>query len=47
MLRRRGLTHPFEIERGHLQLPTRPGLGSDLIEAELLRHPAISYPGAR
>jgi galactonate dehydratase len=41
------MTHPFEIERGHLKLPTRPGLGSDLVEAELLKHPAGSYPGAR
>jgi L-alanine-DL-glutamate epimerase-like enolase superfamily enzyme len=41
------LTHPFVIERGHLKLPTRPGLGSDLIEAELLKHPAVEYPGAR
>jgi L-alanine-DL-glutamate epimerase-like enolase superfamily enzyme len=41
------LTHPFEIESGHLRLPTRPGLGSDLIETELLKHPAGSYPGAR
>jgi galactonate dehydratase len=41
------LTHPFEIEDGHLKLPTRPGLGSDLIEEELLKHPARDYPGAR
>jgi L-alanine-DL-glutamate epimerase-like enolase superfamily enzyme len=41
------LTHPFEIEDGYLVLPDRPGLGSDLIEAELLKHPPASYPGAR
>jgi L-alanine-DL-glutamate epimerase-like enolase superfamily enzyme len=41
------LTHPFTIERGHLKLPERPGLGSDLIEAELLKRPAVEYPGAR
>lgn len=41
------MTHPFEIRDGHLQLPTRPGLGSDLIEEELLKHPAGVYPGAR
>ncbi len=41
------LTHPFEIEDGYLKLPTRPGLGSDLIEAELLKHPAKAYPWAR
>jgi L-alanine-DL-glutamate epimerase-like enolase superfamily enzyme len=41
------LTHPFEIEDGHLVLPNRPGLGSDLIEHELLKHPPAEYPGAR
>jgi L-alanine-DL-glutamate epimerase-like enolase superfamily enzyme len=41
------LTHPFTIEAGHLHLSDRPGLGSDLIEAELLKHPPVDYPGAR
>jgi L-alanine-DL-glutamate epimerase-like enolase superfamily enzyme len=41
------MTHPFEIEDGYLKLPTRPGLGSDLIEEALLKHPAVDYPGAR
>jgi galactonate dehydratase len=41
------MTHPFEIVDGYLQLPNRPGLGSDLIEEELLKHPAGVYPGAR
>jgi L-alanine-DL-glutamate epimerase-like enolase superfamily enzyme len=41
------MTHPFTIENGHLKLPDRPGLGSDLIESELLKHPAVEYPGAR
>jgi len=41
------MTHPFEIEDGYLKLPERPGLGSDMIEEELLKHPAGSYPGAR
>lgn len=41
------MTHPFEIEDGHLKLPQRPGLGSDLIESELLKHPPASYPNAR
>jgi galactonate dehydratase len=40
------LTHPFTVEDGHLLLPDRPGLGSDLIERELARHPPRSYPGA-
>jgi galactonate dehydratase len=41
------LTHPFTIRDGFLQVPTRPGLGSDLIEARLLKHPAKDYPWAR
>lgn len=41
------LTHPFTIRDGHLLLPDRPGLGSDLVEAELLKHPPVEYPGAR
>jgi galactonate dehydratase len=41
------LTHPFEIKDGYLTIPDRPGLGSDLIEAELLKHPPVDYPGAR
>ncbi|MCL4834592.1 MAG: mandelate racemase/muconate lactonizing enzyme family protein [Caldilineaceae bacterium] len=41
------MTHPFTIEEGHLLLPHRPGLGSDLIEAELLKHPEGHYPHAR
>ena len=42
------MTHPFEVDSGYLKLPERPGLGSDLIEAELRKHPAQeTYPGAR
>jgi L-alanine-DL-glutamate epimerase-like enolase superfamily enzyme len=41
------MTHPLEIEDGYLKIPTRPGLGSDLIESELLKHPAGHYPHAR
>jgi galactonate dehydratase len=41
------MTHPLDIEDGHLKLNDRPGLGSDLIEAELRKHPPASYPGAR
>ena len=33
------LTHPLTIKDGCLKLPKRPGLGSDLIEAELLGRP--------
>jgi len=41
------MTHPFEIRDGFLSIPERPGLGSDLIEEELLKHPAKEYPWAR
>jgi L-alanine-DL-glutamate epimerase-like enolase superfamily enzyme len=41
------MTHPFQVEDGCLVLPDRPGLGSDLIEEELLKHPPAEYPGAR
>jgi L-alanine-DL-glutamate epimerase-like enolase superfamily enzyme len=41
------MTHPFEIENGYLKITDRPGLGSDLIEEELRKHPPQSYPGAR
>lgn len=34
------MTHPFEIESGYLKLSNRPGLGSDLIEDELLKRTA-------
>lgn len=39
------LTHPFEIADGCLTLPDRPGLGSDLIESEMAKHPPKeNYP---
>jgi galactonate dehydratase len=42
------MSHPFEVEQGYLVLSDRPGLGSDLIEEQLLKHPAQRrYPGAR
>lgn len=41
------MTHPLQIENGHLIISERPGLGSDLIESELAKHPAKSYPGMR
>ncbi len=41
------MTHPFEVENGYLKISDRPGLGSDLIESELRKHPPASYPGAR
>ncbi|MDA1280164.1 MAG: mandelate racemase/muconate lactonizing enzyme family protein [Chloroflexi bacterium] len=33
------MTHPFEVKNGALQVHDRPGLGSDLIESELEKHP--------
>ena len=41
------MSHPFEVQDGHLILPERPGLGSDLIESELEKHPPDHYPDAR
>ena len=41
------MTHPFEMEDGHLKLPERPGLGSGLIEEELPKHPPGQYLGVR
>ena len=39
------MTHPFELEAGHLKITDRPGLGSDLIESELAKYPPqASYP---
>ena len=34
------------IKNGHLQLSDRPGLGVDLIEAEMEKHPGILIPRA-
>lgn len=41
------MTHPFVVEGGYLLLTDRPGLGSDLVEDELRKHPPAVYPGAR
>ena len=41
------LSHPLVIEQGYLQLSQRPGLGADLLEEELRKHPPAHYPGAR
>lgn len=35
------LTHPLPVERGHLVLSDRPGLGVDLVESELEKHPGL------
>ena len=41
------LTRLLEIRDGRLQVPQGPGLGADLIEEELLKHPPGDYPWAR
>jgi galactonate dehydratase len=42
------LSHPLPIEQGYFVLPARPGLGFDVNEAELERHPGLrSAPGDR
>ena len=39
------MTHPLQVEDGALVLSDRPGLGADLIEEQLAKHPAkASYP---
>ena len=35
------LTHPIDVRNGVLFLSDRPGLGVDLIEAELAKHPGV------
>jgi len=41
------MTHPFVVQNGHLYLPDRPGLGSDLVEKELLKRPVKGNYGVR
>jgi galactonate dehydratase len=38
------LSHPLPIKQGHFLLPDRPGLGFDVNEAELARHPGLRTP---
>src|SRR5712692_3481999 len=33
------LTHPVEVKNGYLEIPERPGLGTDLVLEEAARHP--------
>ena len=35
------ITHPLDVRQGTLHLSDRPGLGVDLVEEELAKHPAI------
>lgn len=41
------LTHPLEILAGRIHLSDRPGLGVDLIEEELEKHPGVRSMQAR
>lgn len=41
------ISHPLDICDGHLQLSERPGLGVDLVEEELEKHPGIRALNAR
>ena len=34
---------PFEVKAGRIDVPTKPGLGSDLIEEKLLKYPPKQY----
>jgi galactonate dehydratase len=36
------ITHPLDVRGGYLHLSDRPGLGVDLVEAELEKHPGIT-----
>lgn len=35
------MTHPLDIRDGHLHLSDRPGLGVDLVEEEMEKHPGV------
>ena len=41
------LTHPLDVANGFLKLSERPGLGVDLVESELAKHPGIRELKAR
>lgn len=41
------ISHPLDVREGHLHLSDRPGLGVDLVEEELEKHPGIRQMDAR
>ena len=41
------IDHPLDIDQGMLRLSDRPGLGVDLVEEELEKHPGIRELNAR
>jgi galactonate dehydratase len=40
------ITNPIKdmVKNGHLQLSDRPGLGVDLVEEEMEKHPGVIIP---
>lgn len=38
------IDHPLDVREGHLHVGDRPGLGVDLVEEELSRHPGLRTP---
>ena len=38
------ITEPIEYSDGHLEIPNRPGLGTDINEEAILKHPPIETP---
>ena len=40
-------THPLDVRDGKLHLSDRPGLGVDLVEEELDKHPGVRKMDAR
>jgi len=41
------ITHPFDVRDGHFHLSDRPGLGVDLVEEEMEKHPGIREMNAK
>src|SRR6185503_15298124 len=39
--RREVITEPPALEQGHYRVPTAPGLGVDIVEEAIARHPSI------
>jgi galactonate dehydratase len=38
------ISHPLQVEQGHLVLSDRPGLGVDLVDAAMAAHPGVLTP---
>ena len=37
------VTDPLVVEDGHVQIPTKPGLGSDIVEEAIREHPPLEW----